>query len=145
MKVLKIDHVGIVVNDLAAAKAFFLDFGLQLQGEGRVEGEWVENVVGLHDVHVAYAMLGTSDGEAMIELVQFDRPTDEQDRERPLANTVGIRHLAFVVEDLEAVVAKVKKQGAELVGRIENYEEAYKLCYIRGPEGIILELAEPVN
>ena len=145
MKVHKIDHVGIVFNDLAAAKAFFLDFGLQLLGEGRVEGEWVDNVIGLHDVQVAYAMLRTPDGEANIELIQFYRPTGEKDRERPQANTAGIRHIAFEVEDIEAVVAKVKKQGAEIVGRIENYENTYKLCYIRGPEGIILELAEPVK
>jgi catechol 2,3-dioxygenase-like lactoylglutathione lyase family enzyme len=145
VKVHKIDHVGIVVNDLAAAKAFFLDCGLELQGEGIVEGEWVDNVVGLHDVKDAYAMLRTPDGEANIELIQFYRPTGEKDRERPLANTPGIRHIAFVVEDIEAVVAKLKKQGAEIVGRIENYEDTYKLCYIRGPEGIILELAEPVK
>jgi catechol 2,3-dioxygenase-like lactoylglutathione lyase family enzyme len=145
VKVHKIDHVGIVFNDLAAAKAFFLDFGLQLLGEGRVEGEWVDNVIGLHDVQVAYAMLRTPDGEANIELIQFYRPTGEKDREQPQANTAGIRHIAFEVEDIEAVVAKVKMQGAEIVGRIENYENTYKLCYIRGPEGIILELAEPVK
>jgi catechol 2,3-dioxygenase-like lactoylglutathione lyase family enzyme len=145
VKVHKIDHVGIVVNDLAAATAFFLDFGLELQGEGIVEGEWVDNVVGLHGVKDAYAMLQTPDGEANIELIQFYRPTSEKDIQRPLANTPGIRHIAFVVEDIEAVVAKLKKQGAEIVGRIQNYEDTYKLCYIRGPEGIILELAEPVK
>ena len=145
MKVHNIDHVGIVVNDLAAAQAFFLDCGLQLQGEGRVEGEWVENVVGLHDVKDAYAMLRTPDGEANIELIQFYRPTGEKDRERPLANTPGIRHIACVGEDMEAGVAKLKKQGAESVGRIQNYEDTYQLCYIRGPEGMIVELAEPVT
>jgi catechol 2,3-dioxygenase-like lactoylglutathione lyase family enzyme len=144
MKVQKIDHVGIVVNDLAAALAFFLDVGLQLQGEGRVEGEWVDNVIGLHNSAVAYAMLRTPEGEANIELIQFYRPSSEKDRERPLANTVGIRHIAFVVEDMEAVVAKLKKQGAEMVGRIEKID-TFKLCYIRGPEGIILEQAEPVK
>lgn len=145
MRVHKIDHVGIVFNDLAAAKAFFLELGLELQGEGIVEGEWVDNVVGLHDMKAAYAMLRTPDGEATIELIQFYKPTGEKDRERPLANTPGIRHLAFVVEDIEAVVAKVQKQGAEMVGRIENYENTFKLCYIRGPEDVILELAEPVK
>ena len=145
MKVHTIDHVGIVVNDLAAAQAFFLDCGLQLQGEGRVEGEWVENVVGLHGVKDAYAMLRTPDGEAHIELIQFYRPTGEKDRERPLATTPGIRHIACVVEDMEAGVAKLKKQGAESVGRIQNSEDTYKLCYMRGPEGILLELAEPVT
>jgi catechol 2,3-dioxygenase-like lactoylglutathione lyase family enzyme len=141
VKVHKIDHVGIVVNDLAAAKAFFLDFGL----EGIVEGEWVDNVVGLDDVKASIAMLRTPDGEANIELTQFYRPTGEKDIQRPLANTPGIRHIAFVVKDIEAVVAKLKKQGAEVIGRIHNYEDTYKLCYVRGPEGIILELAEPVK
>ena len=145
MKVHKIDHVGIVVNDLAAAKAFFLDFGLELQGEGIVEGEWVDNVVGLHDVKDAYAMLRTPDSEANIELIQFYRPIGEKDRERPLANTPGIRQIAGVGEDMEAGVAKLKKQGAESVGRIETYEDTYQLCYIRGPEGMIVERAEPVT
>jgi len=145
VKVHKIDHVGIVVNDLATAKTFFLDFGLELQGEGIVEGEWVDNVVGLHDVKASIAMLRTPDGEANIELIQFYRATGEKEIQRPLANTPGIRHIAFVVKDIEAVVANLKKQGAEIVGRIQTYEDTYKLCYIRGPEGIILELAEPVK
>ena len=137
--------MGVIVNNLSAAKAFFLDFGLELQGEGIVEGEWVDNVVGLHDVKASIAMLRTSDGEANIELTQFYRPTGEKDIQRPLPNIPGIRHIAFVVKDIEAVVAKLKMQGAEIVGRIQNYEDTYKLCYIRGPEGIILELAEPVK
>ncbi len=145
MKIHKIDHVGIVINDLTAAKAFFLDFGLELLGEGIVEGEWVDNVIGLHDTKVAYAMLRTPDGEANIELIQFYRPTGEKDVQRPLANTPGIRHIAFVVEDIEAVVAKLQKHGAEIVGRIQNHENTFKLCYIRGPEGMILELAEAVK
>jgi catechol 2,3-dioxygenase-like lactoylglutathione lyase family enzyme len=145
MKLHRIDHVGIVVNDLPAAKAFFLDFGLEVLGEGNVEGEWVDRVVGLHDVKVAYVMLRTPDGEANIELVKFHRPSDDEGGQRPLANAPGIRHIAFVVEEIEAVVAKLRKQGAELVGEIRNYENVYKLCYVRGPEGIILELAEKIN
>ena len=89
--------------------------------------------------------LRTSDGEANIELIQFYRATGEKEIQRPLANTPGIRHIAFVVKDIEAVVAKLKNQGAEIVGRIQTYDDTYKLCYIRGPEGIILELAEPVK
>ena len=145
MKIHRIDHVGIIVNDLPAAKAFFLDFGLEMQGEGKVEGEWVDRVVGLHDVKAAYVMLRTPDGEANIELAKFYMPSDEKGMQRPLANTLGIRHIAFAVEDIEAVVAKLKKKGAELVGEIQNYENAYKLCYVRGPEGIILELAEQIK
>jgi catechol 2,3-dioxygenase-like lactoylglutathione lyase family enzyme len=145
MKIHRIDHVGIIVNDLPAAKAFFLDFGLEMQGEGKVEGEWVDRVVGLHDVKAACVMLRTPDGEANIELVKFCMPSDEKGMQRPLANTLGIRHIAFAVEDIESVVAKLKKKGAEPFGEIQNYENTYKLCYVRGPEGIILELAEQIK
>jgi catechol 2,3-dioxygenase-like lactoylglutathione lyase family enzyme len=132
----KIDHVGIVVNDLAAAKAFFLDFGLELQGEGIVEGEWVDNVVGLHDVKDVYAMMRTPDGEASIELIQFYRPLGEKDIQRPLANTPGIRHLAFVVEDIEAVVAKLKKQGAEIAGRIQTLKILISCAIFAGQKAL---------
>jgi catechol 2,3-dioxygenase-like lactoylglutathione lyase family enzyme len=145
MKIHRIDHVGIVVNDLPAAKAFFLDFGLEIQGEGKVEGAWVERIIGLQDVKVAFVMLRTPDGEANIELIKFDAPSDEKGVQRPLANTLGIRHIAVVVEDIEALVAKLEKNGTELFGEIVNYENAYKLCYVRGPEGIILELAEQIK
>jgi catechol 2,3-dioxygenase-like lactoylglutathione lyase family enzyme len=145
MKIHRIDHVGVVVNDLPAAKAFFLDFGLEMLGEGKVEGEWVERIIGLQDVKVEFVMLRTPDGEANIELVKFHTPSDEKGMQRPLANTLGIRHIAFVVEDIEAIVAKLKKNGTELFGEIQNYENAYKLCYVRGPEGIILELAEQIK
>jgi len=145
MKIHRIDHVGVVVNDLPAAKAFFLDFGLEMLGEGKVEGEWVERIIGLQDVKVEFVMLRTPDGEANIELVKFHTPSDEKGMQRPLANTLGIRHIAFVVEDIEAIVAKLKKNGTELFGEIQNYENAYKLCYVRGPEGIILEFAEQIK
>ena len=145
MKIHRIDHVGIVVNDLPAAKAFFLDFGLEIQGEGIVEGAWVERIIGLQDVKVAFVMLRTPDGEANIELVKFHTPSDEKGMQRSLANTLGIRHIAFAVEDIEALVAKLKKKGTELIGEIVNYENTYKLCYVRGPEGIILELAEQIK
>ena len=145
MKIHRIDHVGVIVNDLPAAKAFFLEFGLEMVWEGKVEGEWVERIIGLHDVKLEVAMLRTPDGEANIELVKFYKPSDEKGMQRPLANTLGIRHIAFAVEDIEAVVAKLKKKGAELFGEIQNYENAYKLCYVRGPEGIILELAEQIK
>ena len=145
MKVHRIDHVGIVVNDLPAAKAFFLDIGLEVLGETEVKGEWVERIIGLNDVRATVVMLGMPDGEANIELVKFYMPSDEKGIQYPLANTLGIRHIAFVVDDIEAVVAKLKKKGAELFGEIQNYENAYKLCYVRGPEGIILELAEQIK
>lgn len=145
MKLHRIDHVGIIVNDLPAAKAFFLDLGLEMLGEGKVEGEWVERIIGLKDVKEEVVMLRTPDGEANIELVKFYSPSDENGVQRPLANTLGIRHIAFAVEDIEAIVAKLKKNGAELFGEIQTYENTYKLCYVRGPEGIILELAEQIK
>jgi catechol 2,3-dioxygenase-like lactoylglutathione lyase family enzyme len=145
MKIRRIDHVGVIVNDLPAAKAFFLDFGLEVLGEEELEGEWVERIIRLHDVKDEVVMLRTPDGGANLELVKFYKPLDEKGMQRPLANTLGIRHICFAVEDIEAVVAKLKKKGAELFGEIQNYENAYKLCYVRGPEGIILELAEQIK
>ncbi|MBP1947527.1 VOC family protein [Virgibacillus litoralis] len=145
MKVHRIDHVGVIVNDLPAAKAFFIELGLEVLGETEVEGEWVERIIGLNDVRETVVMLGVTDGQATMELVKFHTPSDEEGIQESFANTLGIRHIAFAVEDIEAVVAKLKKIGAELIGNIQNYENAYKLCYIRGPEGIILELAEKIN
>jgi catechol 2,3-dioxygenase-like lactoylglutathione lyase family enzyme len=145
MKISKIDHVGIIVNDLSAAKAFFLDFGLEVQGEGELEGKLLDQIVGLDDVNTAFVFLGPPDSQANLELIKYYRPSDENEFQQPLANTLGIRHIAFVVEDIEAVVAKLKKKGQEIFGEIQNYEDSYKLCYVRGPEGIILELAEQIE
>jgi catechol 2,3-dioxygenase-like lactoylglutathione lyase family enzyme len=145
MKVHRIDHVSIIVNDLPAAKAFFLDFGLEVQGEGELEGKWLDRIVSLNDVRETVVMLQTPDGEATLELEKFHTPLDEKGIQQSFANTLGIRHIAFAVEDIEAVVAKLKKKGAELFGEIQNYKNAYKLCYVRGPEGIILELAEKIK
>ena len=145
MKIQRIDHVGVVVNDLAAAKAFFLDLGLEVQWEGVVEGEWVERVIGLDDVKNTVVFLRVPGGEAAVELIEFTTPVDERGIQPSFANTLGIRHIAFVVDDIEAVVARLKKKGTEIFSEIQNYEDTYKLCYIRGPEGIILELAEQIN
>lgn len=145
MKIDRIDHVGIIVEDLSEAKAFFINFGLEVLGEAEVEGRWVEQIIGLNDVRETVVMLGTSDGEATLELVKFHTPLDEKGVQQSFANTLGIRHIAFAVEDIEAIVAKLKKRGAELFGEIQNYKNAYKLCYVRGPEGIILELAEKIK
>src|SRR4051812_31656775 len=145
MKIHRIDHVSINVNDFAAAKAFFLDFGLELQGEDELEGEWLGQLLGLSGVKTAVAFFKTPDGGASIELVKYYSPSDEKGIQPSFANTLGIRHIAFVVEDIEAMVAKLKKRGTEVFGEIYNYENTYKLCYVRGPEGIILELAEQVK
>ncbi|WP_123039381.1 VOC family protein [Cohnella candidum] len=145
MKIKRMDHVSINVNDLSAAKAFFLDLGLEVQGEWEAEGEWLGRIVGLTDAKTSCVALRTPDGQVWIELVKYISPSDEREIQKPLANTLGIRHLAFVVDDIEAIVAELKKKGTEIFSEIYQYEESYKLCYVRGPEGIILELAERIN
>jgi len=138
------DHVGIVVDDLAAATAFFVELGLKLLGEGPVEGGWVDRVVGLEGVRAEIAMLATPDGHGRLELTKFHAPSGRGgDRHAP-ANTPGIRHVAFAVDDIDAVVAGLRA-SAELVGEVERYGDSYRLCYIRGPEGIIVELAEQIG
>jgi len=145
MTIQRMEHVGIVIDDLAAATAFFVELGLELQGEGSVEGGWVDRVVGLEGVRVDYAMMETPDGHGRLELVKFHAPSGPGgDRHAP-ANTPGIRHLAFAVDDIDAVVASLRAHGGELVGEVENYEDIYRLCYVRGPEGIIVELAERIG
>jgi len=142
MKINRIDHVGVIVDDLPTAKQFFLAFGLALMGEQAVEGEWVERIIGLEGVKEDVAMFKTPDGEATLELVKFHTPVDKNGIQHPLSNTLGIRHIAFAVEDIDSIVDKMTDYGAELVGEVMTYEDTYKLCYIRGPENIILELAE---
>ena len=138
MKIRRIDHVGVIVNDLSAAKEFFLDFGLEMLGEGEVEGKWAERIIGLNDVRATVVMLGMPDGQATLELVKFHTASDIKGIQQSFAN-----HIAFAVEDIESIVAKLKKKGTELF--VQNYENAYKLCFVRGPEGIILELAEKIR
>ena len=139
------DHVGIVVDDLAAATAFFVELGLELQGEGPVEGDWVDRVVGLEGVRAEIAMLQTPDGHGRVELSKFHAPPTQGGDPQAPANTPGIRHLSFAVEDIDALVAGLRARGTELVGELERYEDRYRLCYVRGPEGIIVELAERIG
>src|SRR6266516_4614598 len=142
MTIQRMEHVGIVVEDLAAATAFFVELGLKLQGVWSVEGGWVDRIVGLEGVQVDAAMMETPDGHGRLELVKFHAPSGPGgDRHAP-ANTPGLRHLAFAVDDIDAVVASLRARGAALVGEVEQYEDSYRLCYVRGPEGIIVELAE---
>jgi catechol 2,3-dioxygenase-like lactoylglutathione lyase family enzyme len=139
------EHVGIVVDDLAAATAFFVELGLEPQGETPVEGEWVDRIVGLEGVRAEIAMMETPDGHGRLELTKFQAPSGSRgDRHAP-ANTPGLRHLAFAVDDIDAAVARLRAHGAELVGEVESYENSYRLCYVRGPEGIIVELAEKIG
>ena len=145
MTIQRMDHVGIVVDDLAAATAFFVELGLKLQGEGSVEGGWVDRVVGLEGVRSEIAMLETPDGHGRLELSKFHAPSGRHgDRHAPV-NTPGIRHVTFAVDDIDAAVASVRARGGELVGEVERYEDIYRLCYVRGPEGIIVELAEQIG
>ena len=145
MTIQRMDHVGIVFDDLGAAMAFFVELGLKLQGEGPVEGDWVDRVVGLEGVRAEIVMVQTPDGHGRLELTKFHAPSGRGgDRHAP-ANTPGIRHLAFVVDDIDAVIASLRAHGGELVGEVENYEDIYRLCYVRGPEGIIVELAERIG
>jgi catechol 2,3-dioxygenase-like lactoylglutathione lyase family enzyme len=142
MGIQRMDHVCIVVGDLPAAIEFFAELGLEPQGEGSIEGDWVDRVVGLEGVRSEIAMMQTADGNGRLELVKFHSPPAVAgDAEAP-ANALGIRHITFAVDDIDAVVAGLRARGAELVGEVEQYEGVYRLCYVRGPEGVIVELAE---
>ena len=145
MTIQRMDHVGIVVDDLAAAIGFFVELGLELQGQWSVEGSWVDRIVGLEGVRNDAAMLQTPDGNGRLELIKFHSPPARGDDGHAPANTRGIRHMAFAVDDIDAVLARLRARGAELIGEVERYEDSYLLCYVRGPEGIIVELAEQIG
>ena len=143
MKLRRIDHIGITVTDLAAAKDFFLTLGLEMMGEQEVGGALVDRLIGLTGARSSIAMLKTPEGDTNLELVQFHSPAAEEAGSPPaMVNVPGYRHVAFVVEDLDGIVAKLEEKGTERIGEIVNYQDVYKLCYLRGPEGIIVELAE---
>ncbi|HKF16458.1 MAG TPA: VOC family protein [Candidatus Dormibacteraeota bacterium] len=145
MAIQRMDHVGVVVEDLAAATAFFVDLRFKLQGGGLVEGACVDRVVGLEGIRVEIAMVEVPDGPGRLELVKFQAPKGpDGDRHAP-PNAPGIRHIAFAVDDIDAMVAGFRARGTELVGEVERYEDLYRLCYVRGPEGIIVELAERIG
>lgn len=139
------DHVGVVVDDLQDAVAFFLEIGLELEGEASVEGEVVDRVVGLEGVRAQIAMLRTPDGHGGLELTKFDAPPIDGANQRAPANAAGIRHVAFAVDDIDDVLARLRARGAELVGELGRYKDSYRLCYVRGPQGVIVELAEPIG
>ncbi|MGE5527219.1 MAG: VOC family protein [Methanosarcina sp.] len=145
MTIQRMDHVGIVVEDLEAAIEFFIELGLERQGGGTVEGEGVDRIVGLDGVRTQFAMLQTPDGQGRLELVKFDSPSSPAGDPEAPANSPGIRHVAFVVDDIEAVVAGLRSRGTELVRDLVRYGNSYWLCYVRGPEGIIVELAQPIG
>ncbi len=146
MTVLRLEHIGIVVDDLAAATAFFTALGLELEGEASVEGDLVDRINGLEGVRADIVILRTPDGNAKVELAKYRSPSYEgDDGAAPPANAPGIRHILFVVDDIQASLAGLRAHGAELVGELVNYENSYWLCYVRGPAGIIVELAEKIS
>ncbi|MET8254801.1 VOC family protein [Micromonospora sp. NPDC005197] len=143
MAIQRMDNVLIVVNDLDAVIAFFVELGMELEGRGPVEGRWVERVIGIDDVRQEVAMLRTPDGHGKVELAMFHTPKAISPApENAPANTLGIRRIMFAVDDIEDVIARLRTHGAELVGEVERYEDIFLLCYLRGPEGIIVGLAE---
>lgn len=143
MTIQRMDNVLIVVEDLEAAKAFFVDLGMELEGETTIEGGWASSVVGLKDVRADIAMLRTPDGHGRVELTRFHNPPAARvEPEDAPANALGIRRIMFAVDDLDDVVTRLHNHGAELVGEIAHYEDLYRLCFLRGPEGILIGLAE---
>jgi catechol 2,3-dioxygenase-like lactoylglutathione lyase family enzyme len=143
MTIRRMDNVLIVVDDLEATKAFFVELGMELEGETTVEGPSVDRLIGLQHVRATLALLRTPDGHGRIELDKFHTP--EAIRTGPAhvpVNALGIRRIMFAVDDLDAVVARLRAHGAELVGAVVQYADTYRLCYVRGPEGIIVGLAE---
>jgi catechol 2,3-dioxygenase-like lactoylglutathione lyase family enzyme len=143
---LRMDHVVVVVEDLEAAIAFFTELGMEVEGEMPIEGRWVDRVNGLDDVRVDITMMRTADGHGKLELTKFRSPEvirAEPDPAPP--NTLGYRSVMFAVDDIDDVVARLKKHGAQLVGEIEQYENVYRLCYVRGPAGVIVALAEQLG
>ena len=142
MAIERMHHVGVVVDDLAAATEFFVELGLLVEGETSVEGTWVDRIVGLEGVRSDIVMMKTPDGYGRLELTKFQSPPSQVGGGPASANAPGIRHVSFEVDDVDAAVAGVRARGAELVGDLVSYENFYRLCYVRGPEGIIVELAQ---
>jgi catechol 2,3-dioxygenase-like lactoylglutathione lyase family enzyme len=145
MTIKRMDNVGIVVDDLEAATAFFVELGLELEGEATVEGRWVDGVVGLDGVRADIAMVRTPDGHSRLELTRFRTPAALKGEPDAPANTLGIRRIMFAVDDIEDVLGRLQAHGAELVGEVAQFEDSYRLCYVRGPEGIIVALAEQLG
>lgn len=145
MTVQRLEHIGIVVDDLAAATAFFVALGLEVEGETSVEGRLVDRINGLEEVRADIVILRASDGSSKLELAKYRSPAyDGDDRPAP-PNAPGIRHVLFLIDDVEASLAALRAHGGELVGELVDYEGIYRLCYVRGPAGIIVELAERIG
>lgn len=146
MAIKRMDHVTIVVEDLERAVAFFKVLGLELEGQMAVEGEWVDRICGLKNTKADIAMMHTPDGHSRIELTKYRNPVSHiPEKKLTEPNTVGLRQLMFAVDDVDDVVATLTKHGSSLIGEIVNYQDVYRLCYMRGPEGLIIALAEELK
>ena len=146
MTIQQMHHVSVVVDDLEAAIAFFAALGMELEGQAPIEGPWVDRVNGLDGVRVVIAMMRTPDGHGRLELTKFHTPIAvSPEPENALANTLGLRSIMFALDDLDATIAGLRAHGAELVGEVEQYQDIYRLCYVRGPAGIIVALAEQLG
>jgi catechol 2,3-dioxygenase-like lactoylglutathione lyase family enzyme len=139
------DNLGIVVESLDTAIAFFAELGLELEGRATIEGEWAGRVTGLGDQHVEIAMMRTPDGHSRLELSRFIRPPAVADHRNAPVNALGYLRVMFAVEGLDDTLARLRKHGAQLVGEVVQYEDVYRLCYIRGPEGLLIGLAEQIG
>ena len=145
MAVQRMDNVGIVVEDLAATTEFFRELGLELEGRAMVEGEWAGRVTGLGDQRVEIAMMRTPDGHSRLELSRFLEPPVVADHRSAPVNALGYLRVMFAVDDVDETLARLREHGAELVGDVVQYEDAYRLCYIRGPEGLLIGLAQQLG
>jgi catechol 2,3-dioxygenase-like lactoylglutathione lyase family enzyme len=141
----RMDNVGVVVDDLPAAIAFFRELGLELEGRAMIEGDWSGRVTGLRDQRVEVAMMRTPDGQSRLELSRFLAPAVVADHRNAPVNALGYLRVMFAVDDLDETLARLRKQGAQLVGEVVRYEDVYRLCYIRGPEGLLIGLAEQIG
>jgi len=145
MTVKRMDKIGIVVESLDAAIAFFSELGLTLEGRAMIEGEWAGRITGLGDQHVEIAMMRTPDGHSRLELSRFLEPSVIADHRKAPVNAFGYLRAMFTVDDIDDTLSRLRKLGAKLVGEVVQYEDVYRLCYIRGPEGLLIGLAEELT
>ena len=146
MTIQRMDHVSVVVDDLEAAIAFFVELGMEVEGKAPIEGRWVDRVNGLDGVRVDIAMMRTPDGHGRLEVTKFHTPAAVgAEPKNALGNTLGLRSIMFAVDDLDATLAGLRAQGADLVGEVVRYHDSHRLCYVRGPEGIIVAPAEQLS
>ncbi len=145
MALKRMDNVGIVVEDLGATVEFFRELGLELEGRATIEGEWAGRVTGLGDQHVEVAMMRTPDGHSRLELSRFIRPSIVADHRNAPVNALGYLRVMFAVDDIDDTLERLRKHGAQLVGEVVRYEDIYRLCYIRGPEGLLIGLAQELS